>query len=57
MKTINRYLASYADELKGNGYEVYSGNKLREFMSFGRGIDVPTKTTVMGVLTSKLSSI
>lgn len=52
-KTVNRYLSEYADELKHNGYEVYSGVKLKEFVEFGRDINVPTKTTFMGVFNFK----
>ena len=52
-KTVNRYLTSYANELKSNGYEVYSGNKLQAFKEFGRDIDVPTKTTFLGVFNFK----
>jgi hypothetical protein len=52
-KTVNRYLTSHADELRSNGYEVYSGVKLQMFKEFGRDIDVPTKTTVIGVFNFK----
>lgn len=52
-KTINRYLNEYADELRNNGYEVYSGTKLKKFVEFGRDIDVPTKTTFIGVFNFK----
>lgn len=52
-KTVNRYLTSHADELKQNGYEVYSGNKLQSFKEFGRDIDVPTKTTILGLFNFK----
>lgn len=53
-KTVNRYLTSHADELRANGYEVYSGLKLQQLKEeFGRDIDVPTKTTVMGVFNFK----
>lgn len=52
-KTVNRYLASYADELKQNGYEVYSGTRLQSFKELGRDIDVPTKTTFLGVFNFK----
>src|ERR1700704_518942 len=43
-KTVNRYLASYADELRQNGYELISGSRLQDFVGFARDIDVPRKT-------------
>ena len=39
-KTVNRYLTSHATELKDNGYEVYSGQRLQEFKEVW-DIDVP----------------
>lgn len=32
VRTIERYIASFSDELKRNGYEVIRGKKLREFV-------------------------
>ncbi len=52
-KTVNRYLTAYADELKQNGYEVYSGQRLQSFMEFARDIDVPRKTRALGVFNFK----
>lgn len=53
-KTVNRYLTSHAEELKANGYEVFSGARLQAFKEIvGRDIDVPTKTTIMGVFNFK----
>src|SRR5258708_37307527 len=43
-KTVNRYLASHASELKENGYEVYSGVRLQEFKDVW-DIDVPDKAS------------
>ena len=50
-RTIERYLASHADELKSNGYRVFKGKKLKEFkdMIFGTDINDGTKTTALGL--------
>jgi len=48
-KTVNRYLVSHAHELKENGYEVYTGERLQRFKNFVRDIDVPNKAPQMGV--------
>lgn len=48
--TIDRYLTSYADELKFNGYFLCKGKLLKEFkLQFGRLINEATKTTVIGL--------
>lgn len=53
-KTIDRYLSEYSDELRQNGYEVFSGKKLQKFKElFGKDINVPTKTTVLGMFNFK----
>lgn len=53
-KTIDRYLSDYSEELRQNGYNVLSGKKLQKFKEqFGRDINVPTKTTVLGVFNFK----
>lgn len=54
IRTIERYISVYSDELKGNGYEVLRGKRLRDFLSsykahFGTDINVGTKTTVLSV--------
>ena len=53
IRTISRYLEQNSEELSANGYEVLRGNKLKSFMAaakeFGKDINVPTKTTVLGV--------
>ncbi len=53
LRTISRYLEQNSDELTANGYEVLRGNKLKSFISAvkksGKDINVPTKTTVLGV--------
>lgn len=51
-KTVNRYLTSYAEELKENGYEVYSGQKLQALKDVG-DIDVPDKAPSIGVFNFK----
>lgn len=53
MRTISRYLEQNGEELTENGYEVLRGRKLKSFLdaakNSGRDINVPTKTTVLGV--------
>lgn len=53
IRTISRYIEQYGEELSANGYEVLRGKRLKSFMSaakaFGKDINVPTKTTVLGV--------
>src|SRR5258708_33154623 len=54
LKTIRRYITKLSKELEENGYEVLTGERLSSFKSqFGKDIHVPTKTTVLGVLTFK----
>ena len=49
-RTVKRYLEQYEPELKHNGYVLIRGNKLKEFkLQFGHVINVPTKTTVLGI--------
>jgi hypothetical protein len=50
-RTIERYLASHADELKNNGYRLLIGKKLKKFkdLAYGTDIDDGTKTSVLGV--------
>lgn len=51
--TVEKYLASYGDELGSNGYKVLRGQKLSEFKALTGGtvIDYGTKTTALGVFT------
>lgn len=53
IRTITRYIDQFNDELVENGYEVLKGKKLKEFKetvrTFGKDINVPTKTTVLGI--------
>lgn len=53
IRTISRYIDLYNDELVENGYEVLKGKRLKEFketaQAFGKDINVPTKTTVLGI--------
>jgi len=58
IRTIERYISSFSDELKENGYSVLKGVKLKEFIKssiehFGTDINVGTKTTVLGVFDFK----
>ena len=50
LRTITNCLNANEEELKKNGYKVLQGKELKEFkLRFGREIDFPTKTTVLGV--------
>lgn len=53
VRTISRYLEQYSEELSENGYEVLRGKRLKSFLesakNSGKDINVPTKTTVLGV--------
>lgn len=53
VRTISRYLEQNSDELSNNGYEVLRGKNLKSFLeaakNSGKDINVPTKTTVLGV--------
>lgn len=49
-RTVKRYLEKYETELKYNGYILSRGKMLKEFkLQFGHVINVPTKTTVLGL--------
>lgn len=49
--TIERYLLSHGEELKGNGYRLLRGTKLREFKTLTSGTltNEGTKTSILGV--------
>jgi len=53
VRTISRYLEQNGEELSENGYEVLHGKNLKSFLdavrNSGKDINVPTKTTVLGV--------
>lgn len=53
IRTISRYIEQNNDELVSNGYEVLKGKRLKRFLETakisGKDINVPTKTTVLGV--------
>lgn len=50
VRTISNCLSANEEELTFNGYKVLQGNSLKEFkLQFGKEIDFPTKTTVLGV--------
>ena len=53
IRTISRYIEQNNDELVSNGYEVLKGKRLKSFVETaklsGKDINVPTKTTVLGV--------
>ena len=53
IRTISRYVEQNNEELTQNGYEVLKGKRLKEFIesakNSGKDINVPTKTTVLGV--------
>ena len=49
-RTIKRYLEKHEEELKHNGYVLSKGKALQELkLQFGHVINVPTKTTVLGL--------
>ena len=53
IRTISRYIEQNNEELSANGYEVLKGERLKAFIdaanNSGKDINVPTKTTVLGV--------
>lgn len=53
IRTISRYIEQNSDELAENGYVVLKGKRLKSFIaaanSSGKDINVPTKTTILGV--------
>lgn len=60
VRTINRYLDNYSDELKNNGYELLKGQKLKEFKNlfghiiknhfdYDQDINVTIKTNKLGI--------
>lgn len=53
IRTISRYIEQNSEELSANGYEILKGKRLKSFMeavkASGKDINVPTKTTVLGV--------
>lgn len=53
VRTISRYIEQNHEELTQNGYQVLRGAKLKSFVAAakasGKDINVPTKTTVLGV--------
>ncbi|MDO5325926.1 MAG: DNA-binding protein [Clostridia bacterium] len=53
IRTISRYIEQNSEELSENGYEVLKGKRLKSFITAannsGKDINVPTKTTVLGV--------
>lgn len=58
IRTIERYISLYNEELKSNGYEVLRGEKLKYFLEqykniFGTDINVGTKITVLSVFSFK----
>ena len=58
VRTIERYISSFSEELKSNGYEILKGKRLKDFLKayyehFGTDINVGTKTTELGVFDFK----
>jgi hypothetical protein len=54
-RTIEQYLTTHGEELKGNGYTILRGQKLKDFLSLLDGTAINcgtiTKTSVLGVFT------
>lgn len=54
IRTISRYIEQNNGELTSNGYKVLRGKNLKEFIErFGKDINVPTKTTQLGLFDFK----
>lgn len=57
IRTISRYIEQNSEELKFNGYQVLKGKELKSFIEVannsGKDINVPPKTTVLGVFNFK----
>ena len=57
IRTISRCVEQNNNEITANGYEVLRGKRLKEFIATvkesGKDINVPTKTTVLGVFDFK----
>lgn len=54
VRTIERYISSYSDELSANGFEILKGNKLQEFIeaynkTFATDINVARKIRSLSV--------
>lgn len=50
ISTIDRYLTTYSDELKHNGYVLYKGKRLKDFkLQFAHLINEASKTTQLGL--------
>ncbi len=49
--TIEKYLASHAEELKVNGYKVLKGQTLKNFLNTTVVTDYGSKTTVLSIFT------
>lgn len=50
VSTIDRYLSTYSEELKHNGYVLYKGKHLKEFkLQFAHLINEASKTTQLGL--------
>lgn len=50
VSTIDRYLTTYSDELKHNGYVLYKGKHLKDFkLQFAHLINEASKTTQLGL--------
>lgn len=54
IRTIERYISAFSDELRENGYEVLKGKRLKDFLQAfqaysGADINVATKITVLSV--------
>lgn len=51
--TLERYISTYSEELKGSGYSVLKGKELRKFKEIASGalMNEGTKTTILGIFT------
>ncbi len=53
-RTVERYLENFSEELKENGYEIFTGNRLLEAKKlFANDTDVGSKITILGLFNFK----
>ncbi len=53
-RTIQRYISKFSNELRENGYEVISGDRLKKFKDlYGNDINVVTNASVLGIFNFK----
>lgn len=54
LRTIERYLSEYGDELRDNGYEIITGERLQQLkFQLGTDINVGSKTNILALFNFK----